>query len=174
LETSGFRKKETAERSDSGLDLGAQEVKAASVLAVCGHDRAGTGIRAVILGTFLGRDKMATISRAKTRLRTQARRREYKLSRSELLYLTSARKYRRKYRRQARTSMQYPAPACAIALDKIRPLSHLHSPRLLLGSGALRLGHDEPIPSPCAMQPSRATVKQISRPKIGRFAGIQG
>src|SRR5208283_5960869 len=94
---------------------------------------------------------MAKISRSKIRWRRMTCMGDYKLTLREPLCLPSS--------RQSREPVQHQDTVSAIALDKIPPLSHFHSPRHLIGLRSLRQGQNEILRLECAKRPDDARLK---------------
>src|ERR1039457_7628472 len=98
---------------------------------------------------------MAKISRVRNSLRRIAHMRDYGFTLRDLRFLPSS--------RQARKRVQHRIAVSAVALDKIRPLSHLHSSRHLIDLRSLRQGQEPRIESECAKRPGQARLKIENR-----------
>src|SRR5450755_4196232 len=75
---------------------------------------------------------------------------DYKSTLRDIIFLASS--------RQSRSPVQHQTVVSAIALDKIPPLSHLHSPRYLIGQRSLRQGQEYLFRLECAKRPSDARL----------------
>ena len=145
-------KKETAKRSRLWIRLGCARSQGNRRLRNRGDWSGVERERSSEIGAHL---KWRRFSHLKIGLRRMTGMRDYKSTLRDIHGLLSS--------RQSRNPVQHQIAVSAIALDKIRPLSHLHSPRHLIGLRSLRLGQEGLLRLECAKRPSDARLKTENR-----------